>query len=225
MNNNLLQLKIKQRTNKLSSNDYDSFECWMIVEAFNKVQNQWVRREAKASEENKTNIDDLQKITKELQLNGSNMALFFETSTLPIDYFAGRRVSAKGITDVCKTPSPLVIYPGEESNRDILLRDENTNPNFEWRETFKTELDNKIRIYTNGKFSIVEPVLTYYRKPRQISFEGCVNEYDQSTLNVECEFKDDLVELLIEECAAQLAYDIESLNTAQINAQNATRNK
>ena len=61
MNNNLLQLKIKQRLNKLSSNDYDSFECWMVVEAFNKIQNEFVAGDARKAETDKENIDNLQK--------------------------------------------------------------------------------------------------------------------------------------------------------------------
>ena len=44
MNNQILQLKIKQRLNKLDSNDYDNIEHWQIIEAFNKAQIQWVRR-------------------------------------------------------------------------------------------------------------------------------------------------------------------------------------
>ena len=44
MNNTALQLKIKQRLNKLASNDYDNIECWQIVEAFNKAQLDWCRR-------------------------------------------------------------------------------------------------------------------------------------------------------------------------------------
>ncbi len=45
MTNAALQLKIKQRLNKLASNDYDNIECWQIVEAFNKAQVEWVRRQ------------------------------------------------------------------------------------------------------------------------------------------------------------------------------------
>ena len=44
MDNFTLQLKIKQRLNKLSSNDYDNIECWMMVEAFNKGMVDWGRR-------------------------------------------------------------------------------------------------------------------------------------------------------------------------------------
>jgi hypothetical protein len=44
MDNKLIQLKIKQRLNKLASFDYDNIESWQIQEAFNKAQLEWTRR-------------------------------------------------------------------------------------------------------------------------------------------------------------------------------------
>ena len=44
MTNALLQIKIKQRPNKLASLDYDNLQCWQIQEAFNKAQLEWTRR-------------------------------------------------------------------------------------------------------------------------------------------------------------------------------------
>jgi hypothetical protein len=224
MNNNLLQLKIKSRLNKMGSNDYDNFECWQMVEAFNKAQNEWVRREAKKGEDSKHNIDDLQKVVKEIPLKGSNKNNFYESVPLPEDYLAGKRVSAIGHTKECTTPRIFKVYEGEEANLDDLLSDDNKKPSFEWGETFKTQIDNKIRIHTNGQFSIKEATLVYYRKPKQISFENCVNEYDEVTTNVECEFKDDIVELLIGEACSILAGDIESFNQAQRITQESIRN-
>ena len=44
MNNDTLQLKLKQRLNKLDSQDYDNIEPWQMIEAFNKAQLEWCRR-------------------------------------------------------------------------------------------------------------------------------------------------------------------------------------
>lgn len=43
MNNLAIILKIEQRLNKLSSNDYDNIQKWQIVEAFNKGTVDWCR--------------------------------------------------------------------------------------------------------------------------------------------------------------------------------------
>ena len=45
MTNATLQIKFKQRLNKIASNDYDNIECWQIIEAFNKAQISWCRRQ------------------------------------------------------------------------------------------------------------------------------------------------------------------------------------
>lgn len=71
MNNNLLQIKIKQRLNKLDSLDYDNLECWQIAEAFNKAQIEWTRRQMygmnirkEGAEQSSGLVDDLQKLMK-----------------------------------------------------------------------------------------------------------------------------------------------------------------
>ena len=71
MNNTIIQLKIKQRLNKLDSQDYDNLECWQIVEAFNKGQVNWCRRnlhglnvKQEGDEQSKRRIDDLQVFNK-----------------------------------------------------------------------------------------------------------------------------------------------------------------
>ena len=45
MLNSTITIKIKQRINKLDSQDYDNIECWQIVESFNKAQVEWTRRQ------------------------------------------------------------------------------------------------------------------------------------------------------------------------------------
>jgi hypothetical protein len=120
----------------------------------------------------------------------------------------------------------FVVYLAQESDVDVLLTDSLSNPNFEWAETFCTIIGNKIKIYTDDQFDVIEPKLTYYRKPLNIQFINCVNlENGQtSAANVECELKDDVIEILIDEAASILAGDIESIMQFQRNAQSAEKN-
>ena len=146
----------------------------------------------------------------------NNKDLHKESSLLPVNYLEWKRLSAKASTDCCGLKS-MVIYLAEEANVDELLRDKHKQPNFEWGETFCTLKGNKVKVYTNNKFDIDVATLTYYRQPRRIEILGCVDPYTQttSTVNVECEFKDDIIELFIDEAAKILAGDIESLNQQQ----------
>jgi hypothetical protein len=221
MNNQTIYLKIKQRLNKLASNDYDNIECWQVVEAFNKGMVEWCRRnlhginqKQEGDEQSKRRIDDLQKLMVTETITMSNKQLYYESPVLPTNYLEWKRVSAKSKNNCCEDPRRMVIYLAEEANVDELLRDKNKQPSFEWAETFVTLIDNKFRIYTDNKFEVQDVVLTYYRQPVRIQILNCVDPYTQlaSTQEVECEFKDDLVELFVDEAVKILAGDIESMN-------------
>jgi len=233
MNNATIQLKIRQRLNKLASNDYDNIECWQIVEAFNKGQVAWCRRnlhglnvKQTGDEQSKRRIDDLQVILTEVPIVLQNRGLYYESDGLPANYFEWKRVAGPAINKCCDEPRNMVIYLSEEANVDQLLRDKLKQPNFEWGETFCTLKDNNLRIYTNDEFEIPEAQLSYYRQPRHIQINGCVDPYTQleSTVDVECEFKDDIVELFIDEAAKILGGDIESFNQVQTATQQVEGN-
>ena len=68
--------------------------------------------------------------------------------------------------------------------------------------------------------------LIYYRQPIKIQIVGCVDPYTNiaSTVEVQCEFKDDIVELIIDEAASILAGDIESGNQFSRGTETAERN-
>lgn len=233
MENATIYLKVKQRLNKMASNDYDNIECWQVVEAFNKGMVDWCRRQLhglnvkqEGDEQSKRRIDDLNIILTETPINLIDRGIFWELPNLPGDYFEWKRVSAYATSDCCNDPRRLVIYQAEEGNVDTLLRDKNKQPSFEWAETFCTLKDNKVRIYTNGLFSVKDVSLSYYRQPQRIQMLNCSDPYTQkvSTSEVKCEFKDDIIELLVDEAAKILAGDIESLNQMQRNNQSVESN-
>jgi len=221
MNNATIQLKVRQRLNKLASNDYDNIECWQVVEAFNKGQVEWCRRnlhgtntKQEGDEQSKRRIDDLQKLLVQVPVILANKPLYVESPDLPGNYFEYKRISGYATNDCCDKPRRIVVYLAEEANVDELLRDVNKKPSFEWAETFATFTNNRFRVYTNGEFAVSETILHYYRQPVRIQVLNCIDPYTQviSSVNVECEFKDDIVELFIDEAVSILAGDIESIN-------------
>jgi len=233
MNNATIQLKIQQRLNKLASNDYDNLECWQIVEAFNKGQVAWCRRQLHGlnvkqlgDEQSKAKIDDLEIILTESSISLTQFSEYYESDPLPGNYFEWKRVSGSAKNDCCKEPRRMVIYLAEEANVDELLRDKMKQPSFKWGETFCTLKEGRVRIYTNGEFEIPEVTLSYYKQPVYIQIAGCVDPYTQvlSVVDVESEFKDDIVELMIDEAAKILAGDIESFNQAQTATQQVEGN-
>lgn len=234
MLNLTIRLKVKQRLNKLDSEDYNNIEDWQIVEAFNKGQVSWCRRQLvgtnilkQGDEQSKRRISDLQILLNFKKLDMIDKQTYYESATiLPDDYFEFKRVKVKSISECCPNPKLMVVYLVEEANVDILLRDKLKDPNFEWGETFMTFIDNRIRIYTNNLFTIEPVEFYYYRQPILVQFINVADPYTGliSTTDVECEFKDDIAELLIDEAASIIAGDIESGNQFSRGTETAERN-
>lgn len=232
MTNDTIQLKVKQRINKLASNDYDNIMPWQIIEAFNKAQVDWCRRNLQGTnmskqgdESSKRRIDDLQILLKEEKLAMVKKDVYYISPLLPVDYFEFKRVSSKATTDCCPARQ-LTVYLTEEANIDLTLKDVNKKPSFSWGETVCTFAGNKLKIYTNGEFDITDAVLMYYKQPRKIQIKGVSDPYtgQVSLTDVECEFKDDLVEVLIDECVKILSGDLEDMTANQIASNSVETN-
>jgi hypothetical protein len=232
MQNSTITIKIKQRINKLDSQDYDNIECWQIVEAFNKAQVEWSRRQLhginvvkEGDEQSTRRKDDLQVLLNKATLTNAIDKGDYSFVNIPENYLQWKRVDVFAKKDCCDKRR-MVIYLAEEGNVSILLRDKLKQPSFEWAETFATLINNDINIYTNGEFDIQEVEFTYYRQPIKIQIQGCVDPYTnlQSTVNVPCEFKDDIIELIIDEAVSIIAGDIESMGQYGRGTQGAERN-
>jgi hypothetical protein len=220
VNNSTVQIKVQERLNKLASSDYDNIECWQIVEAFNKGMIEWVRRQIRGGniyqdgdEQSSRRIDDLQQILTETKLSIQDKGIFYESvNELPDNYLEYKRIDVHASSECCEDPRVMMVWLAEEDNRSELLRDEMKKPSFEWAETFSTLIGNRARIFTNDEFELEKATLTYYKFPINIQIINCVDPYTGvvSTANVECEFKDDIIELLIDEAVTIIAGDIES---------------
>ena len=185
MNNATLEIKIKQRLNKLDSQDYDNIQTWQIIEAFNKAQIEWCRRNLhggniykEGDEASKRRIDDLQLLLTELPLAGVNEPTYFRATNFPVDeYLEFKRVSTDATSECCPDPRSMTVYLAEEANVNLILRDPLKRPDYDWAETFCTLIENEVRIYKTADFNIVNPVLTYYKKPTYIQVTGVVDPY------------------------------------------------
>ena len=231
MDNNTLQLKFKQRLNKLSSFDYDNISCWEVAESFNKAQIEWVRRQVLGANQRKQGdassdifIDDLQKLLSDVPLKGKEIENYFETEEVPENYLYRELLRVNFNKDCCDN-SPAKVFLADSENLDDLLVDPERKPSFEWMETFCIMINNKFRIYFDD-FHIIDPVLYYYRKPRKVEFLNCsdIATGNIITVDVTSEFKDDIVEIIIDEAVAILSGDIENFNQVQRNKNNANIN-
>jgi len=233
MLNSTLRLKIQQRLNKLASQDYDNIECWQIIEAFNKAQIEWCRRQIMGrnqdragAEQTVRKVDDVQNLLTTVNLNFTKADGFYQTVPLPENYLEYHRVDIKATKDCCNDPKNIIVYLAEEQNSSVLIRDELRKPNFEWGETFCTVINNTIKVYTNNDFDITGISLLYYRQPVKIKILDCGDPYTGviSQTDVPCEFRDDIAEILVDSAASILAGDIESFNQYTRTSQNSENN-
>ena len=120
MNNTTLQIKFKQRLNKLASNDFDNIECWQIIEVFNKAQISWCRRQlhgtnqfGEGDEQSKKRVDDLQILLTTATLTGVDIPYddkfgYFQADNFVnlynLNYLEYKRIEAFGIQ----------VWPGEQ---------------------------------------------------------------------------------------------------------------
>jgi hypothetical protein len=231
MLNSTIVIKMKQRLNKLDSQDYDNIECWQIVESFNKAQVEWARRQLhginivkEGDEQSTRRKDDLQILLGKQALNITDKEYYY-FGAIPEDYLQWKRVDAYAKKGCCEKRR-MTVYFAEEGNLNLLLRDDSKKPSFDWAETFATLIGGDVNIYTDNNFDIESANLVYYRQPIKIQIQGCVDPYTnvQSTVNIECEFKDDIIEVIIDEAVSILAGDIESMNQFSRGTQGAERN-
>jgi hypothetical protein len=231
MTNSAIVIKLKQRINKLDSQDYDNIECWQAVESFNKAQVEWCRRQLhginvvkEGDEQSTRRKDDLQVLLSTDDISTVNKKIYVK-GAVPKDYLQWKRVDVTACKDCCEDRR-MTIYLAEEGNLNQLLRDDSKKPSFEWAESFATLIGNSIHVYTNDEFDVQDAELTYYRQPRHIQIQGCVDPYTgiTSSAEVESEFKDDIIELIIDEAVSVLAGDIESGNQFSRGQDGAERN-
>ena len=227
MNNNLFRIKIKERLNKLSSQDFENIQCWQIQEAANKAQLEWTRRQIygynarkEGAEQSSGIMDDLQRLIKHDTLSLVDKGIYWETETLPDDYLHYIRTDVFAKQECCPERR-IIVYEVEEANISIILDNKDKGPSFEWGETVVTLRGNKLRVYTNNEFDITECHIIYYRKPQEIQFKDCVDIKTGTTFSKDqvCEFNDDVSEIIADQTAAILAGDIESLTQYQRETQ------
>ena len=234
MTNNLFQVKLEQRVNKLSSGDYQNIEPWMKAEAANKAQIEWVRRQFEGVNQEKTGnegstrrIDDLQQLLTIWSTTFTNEGLYWKSDAFPADYLDWCRIDAQA-QDTCKDcpPRTLNIFEGNEADVSVYLADTNRRPSYAWATTFSTVMGNSFKIWTNNEFDIVNPQVTYYRAPTIIVFANTLNPYTGlvSPIDIPCEFPDNIAELIVDQAAAILAEDIDNSQKNSILTNRAEHN-
>lgn len=223
-------LELRLRLNKLHSSDYDNIPDWIAVKAIRKAQLQVMRRTIhgvnrtqEGDEVTRIRVDDLQQFLTTKRIGGVNKKSYFESEVLPGNYLFYKSLEVTASTKDCRNKR-LYSQLVEEANVEKYLADWSMKPDFKWRSTFHIITGNKIRIYTDGDFTVNSVSLSYYRKPQEFDISGYTHEDASTSSNVDLEWKDDLAHSIIDEAASILSADLELINQLTTSKQNTDIN-
>jgi hypothetical protein len=224
-------VKVKKRVNKEDTEDFDNLSLFSIIEAYNKAQlnildyltgqkNQY-QQGSEATTENINKISSLiNKKPKELALTKEQD--FYFSEEFPQDYFKYVASYSTGYNDKC---SEKKIYHNfvEESNINLIVKNENQGPSFEWSQAPLTIAQNTLKIHTDNKFNLKKAYLTYYRYPVEIDIQGYIKSDGTSSTTINPELPKKVIELIIDEAVRIIQGDIQNPFGMQVASQNLLR--
>lgn len=188
--------------NRNATNNRTSVDKTRFIMLFNDIQNRYVVWNLE-----KRNEDSIRNV-QALLVKNTPLALIeskdnYSRFTLPENYFEFANLSAKAKTDCCEADD-MLLYEVKSEDVEEKLVDTNHQPSFEYRETFYHLGDNSIVVYKKD-FTIEAVKLTYYRYPVQVDIEGIVRPDQTISGNVDPEFDDKVLGIILLAMAKEFA--------------------
>jgi hypothetical protein len=188
--------------NRNATNNRTSVDKTRFIMLFNDIQNRYVVWNLE-----KRNEDSIRNV-QALLVKNTPLALIeskdnYSRFTLPENYFEFANLSAKAKTDCCEADD-MLLYEVKSEDVEEKLADTNHQPSFEYRETFYHLGDNSIVVYKKD-FTIEAVKLTYYRYPVQVDIEGIVRPDQTISGNVDPEFDDKVLGIILLAMAKEFA--------------------
>lgn len=205
--------KLLEKTSKNVTNGSNSLDRGRAVYLFNEEQNKFV--EWSLQKRNNFDVEDVQILLDSTFLKVKETTNEYTTFSLPSDYFSFANISIKASNSQCKD-IPLLPVQLKPENTEEVLFDEGWKPSIKYRETMYTIQGNSVKVYTDG-FDISKLKLSYYKYPIQLDLEGYITEMNTSSVNVDPEFDDKIVDRIISMCTTSFDINNENLNKVQFD--------
>jgi hypothetical protein len=187
-------IRFLQLVNRNATNNKINVDKVRFVLLFNDIQNRFVRW--KLDKRNEDEIREIQRLLVQespLVLNQSRDT--HNSYSLPENYFDFANVWAKAKNDCCD-PRRIHLFEVKSEDVEEKLTDVNTQPSFEFNESFYYFSNDSILIYKKD-FEIDKVYLTYYRYPTQIDIEGYIPLDGTTPQNIDPEFDDKVVNQIL----------------------------
>lgn len=194
--------KYRQKVEKNGRNDNISTDRGRYINLFNEAQNKFT--EFYLDNKGSDDIRYIQKLLiTDLELPTSIQNNNHYDFPLPKNYLDLSNVYAKVSKEKCLNQ---ILYLDEirEENKSEWLQDENYRPSFLWRASFYNISKDNINVYFDN-FTIDKLILSYYKKPNQISLIDSNNPESKFDENQKIEFEDHITDRIISLCAGEFS--------------------
>ena len=199
------------KVNENAQTDNIATDKGRFVKLYNEASEKYV--EWVLEKKNEDEIRYLNSVLVTKTISDSDVKSGYQLFDLPSDFFDLGSVTGKATTECCKSVD-FDIYEVKVDNEGVILNDELSKPDAEYREAPYHLENKKVKIYTDN-FKVDNIRITYYKYPQYIEL---IDESDP-----ESEFKDGDKELEFDNKVINRIISIaalsNSLNTGQQRAQ------
>jgi hypothetical protein len=112
---------------------------------------------------------------------------------------------------------PLVVWTMKSQDKNVLLKDENHNPSFEYEETLSLINNGKVNVYFTD-FSVTDYFLTYYREPKKIDLAGYIKVDGTQSTDINPDLTDRQIDEVLDYCTKEIMrtnQDVQGFQLAQ----------
>lgn len=196
---------IEFNRNDINSNINVSKGKFVLI--YNKEAKKWLKEKLKRklSTEEHDELSDL--LVDNAELTSLQKHLNHVDFELPEDFYS--LASATTLVSKQSCERLLDAWNVKPQNIQVLLRDENHKPSFDYEETILTIASKKVKVFYDG-FKVKKLYFNYYRFPENIDIEGYIKLDGTPSINIDPELSDLAVGEIISRCALEATRNTEN---------------
>jgi hypothetical protein len=220
---------IDLKLNKIGSNEHQNIELENKIIALNDARINLIKTKFGENNIYRLGLDSFQKRYNDLEvlivkdkylpLVDDNTPLKSWSANLDLlkpEYMLGVPGSEYILADKgsCKN-NPLVINQVRHGDINLVLKNTNSSPSFEYQEVPGTISGHRFQIYTDGSFKPTKLYMWYLRYPNKVDFEGYIHLNGTPSTTVNCELPYYLKEEIVDLAVKNLALSTENQGAVQ----------
>jgi hypothetical protein len=204
--------QILDRLNKLNTNANKEITIQAFIRAMRKATLHYVRDRIKLGEATNTIVEDTQRLLVYFETTDLTDGDTFQEIDLPENWLRYGRIET--LIEGCPN---LRIYGNVvgETNANQFIDGATTETDPQWQECVVTIQNQKLRLYKSRHTPkpFIKVVGTYFRVPTLVNmFDGVTDINDIPTTDVESDFENDQLQLILDLTGQILASDIEDFD-------------